>query len=390
MARGEALDTAARRTEAVDALSAGRRLAGELGDTRLQARAMVALAQVHHGLGDERRTALLAEEVIELCSEDPKDPSLPVALLLSATSHRLAARPEQAARTYKRCIDVARFQGRLSFAARAHGGLGALLGEEGQLEEAVRHFEEEASYLRSEGASHELVPCLYRLSICERRRGRPDLALAALEEAEDVARFAQLPYAEALARIGRAMVCLSCGDLARAELLLDKARVARDPEASTYLRIAYIHTRAKLRLARDDRQAALAAFQEAEMEASRAGFTAAAAYFLGMVGVLTADPDSLVDAMHVLSLAGDRALAATLLFYGATVGGDADVLASTERECRASGDRFLLLDVLYASRGTRAKLEAQAVARAILSHTPEHLRESFLALPAVRWADPEP
>ena len=64
------------------------------------------------------------------------------------------------------------------------------------------------------------------------------------------------------------------------------------------------------------------------------------------------------------------------------------MLASTERETRASGDRFLLLEVLYASRGARAKAEAKVVAESILDHLPPPLRETFRRQPAVRWADP--
>ncbi len=389
IARGLVLDTVAQREKAATALKAGRRLAEELGLRSLQARAMVGLGRVHHGMGDERRTALIAEDVFTLLGEDTNDPSLPAALLLSANSHRLGARPEEAAVTYKRCVEVARRQGNLSYAARAHGGLGALLAEEGQLAEAVRHFSEEATFLRGDHRHHDLVPTLYRLAICKRRQGQPDAAVEALDEAKVVARRAGLPYAQALAEVGLASVALACGDLEQTQRQLDSSRIALDAEATTYLRLAHREISARFRLSVDDPQAALAAFQAAEMEANRAGFTASAAYYLGMVGVLTADPDALMEAMHVLSLAGDRGLAAQLLFYGATVGGDAEVLASTERETRASGDRFLLLDVLHASRGARARAEANDIATKILGHTPANLRPAFLALRAVRWADPD-
>ena len=66
------------------------------------------------------------------------------------------------------------------------------------------------------------------------------------------------------------------------------------------------------------------------------------------------------------------------------------MLESTERETRASGDRFLLLDVLFASRGHRARIEARQIAQGILDRTPEFLREPFLGLPAVRWALSQP
>lgn len=388
--RGEALDAVGRREEAMNAITAGHRLALDLRDPELVGRALVGLAQVHHGIGDERRAALLAEEALELVEGRPLDPSLPRALLLAATSHRLGARPEAASRLFHRAIEVANHQGSRQFVAMANGGLGALYAEEGHLDEAIHHLEQEAGYLRAHGPSHRLVPTLYRLGVAWRRQARPDLALEHLDEAEDIARFAQLPHKRALVRVGKAGVLIALGDIATATALMTDARVALDPEASTFVRIVYREVQAHLRLVAGDRQAALAVYQAAEVEATRAGFASAAAYFLGMLGVLTADTDAITEAMDVLGTAGDRRLAARLLLYGGTVGGDAEILESAEQEARTSGDRFLLLEVLHASGGAGHQEEARALVAEVLPHVPAPYRDSFLSLPAVRWCGLSP
>jgi len=142
---------------------------------------------------------------------------------------------------------------------------------------------------------------------------------------------------------------------------------------------------ASVRLRAGDIQAALAVYQAAELEAVRAGYVVMASFYLGMTGVITADPNSITDAMDVLGAAGDRALGATLLLHGATVGGDPDVLESAEEEIRASGDQFLLLEVLLACASAKHQKEALAIATQISKHVPKHLLGSFLGQPMVRW-----
>ena len=386
IARGECLAQVARREESANALGAGRQLAEELGDLSLQARAIVGLAQVHHDAGDARRAATLAEDALTLLQDRPADPSLPRALLLAADSNRLGALPDAAAALYHRCIAVARSQGDEEHEALGHGGLGILLGEEGHLQEAVDHFHTQGGWLRARGRSQHLVPNLYRMSVSCRRLGWLDAALEALDEAEEVAIFARLPFERALARIGRAAIMLALGEIRVAQGLLDSARIAADPEASAFLRLAFRDVQASIRLASGDKQAALAVYQGAEEDASRAGFAAIAAFHLGMAGVLTADSASLTRAMDVLSVAGDRTYAARLLFHGATVGGDVDILDSTREETEHSGDRFLILSVLHACGGEDDAREAASIAAAIYERTPQGHRHSLMALPAVKWS----
>lgn len=386
ISRGEVLDAVSRRAEAIGALSAGRTLAVEHGLPRLQARALVGLAQARHREGDEHVAAELAHEAIALLEPHADDPSLPRALLLAATAHRLRAETDPARRLYQRCVQAARALGDPATAAMADGGMGILLAEEGSLEEALRHLELEASHLRTHGQAPRLVPALYRVAITLRRLGRVDEALMALDEADDAARFAHLPYERARADVGRAAIHLAAGDLDGTQDLLARAQVALHADADAFLRLSHREVQADLRLARGDRQAALAVFQAAEAEARGAGIVASRAYFLGMVGVLTADPDALIDAMDVLGVAGDRRQAARVLLLGALTGGDAEVLEAAEEEARNSGDVFILLDVFVSLGDAAAAEEARALCAGILTHLPLALQASFRRTPAARWA----
>ena len=96
-----------------------------------------------------------------------------------------------------------------------------------------------------------------------------------------------------------------------------------------------------------------------------------------MIGVLTADPDALLEAMDLLEDTGDRRLGATLLYYGGTVGGDAEVLEFAVEEARASGDLFLLLEVLHATGGRRAQHEARRIVTTIEATLPDSFRIFF-------------
>lgn len=384
--RGEALDALGRREEAAEALNAGRRLAEDLADDSLLARALVDLATVYQGLGDERRAASLADEALDILDHRPDDPSLPRALLLAGSNLHAAARPDEAAELYHRCIDVAMRHGRRSFAAVAHGALGVMLAEEGHLDDAASHLEDEARFLRVHNQPGELIQALYRLAICRRRMGRVDLALEALSEAETLASSADFPYERVLVLIGRAAVELSVGDIPAARRTLRGARAAVEPDARSAVRLAYREVQLEVRLLTGDHQAALATCQAAEVEAARAGFLASGAYFLGIMGVLTADAQALTDAMEVLGRGGDRRLAARLLLLGATVGGDAEVLASAEEEARACGDRFLLLEVLHASGSPEHREEAMALVETLAGHMPGDMADTFARCAAVRWA----
>jgi len=384
--RGEALESLGRREEAAEALNAARRLAEDVMDDALLARSLVDLATVYQGLGDERRAATLADEALDILDHLPQDPTLPRALLLAADNLHAAARPEEAAELYHRCIDVALQQDRPGFAAQAHGALGLMLADEGHLGDAVRHLEQEAGYMRTGGPAKDLIVALCRLATCRRRQGRVDAAMEALSEADRHAAAAELPYERALVRIGLAELYLCVGDAEQVHRQLRDARHAVEPDARSAIRLAYRQVQLEVRLVAADHQAALATCQAAELEASRAGFLAVGAFFLGITGVLTADAEALTEAMDVLGRGGDRRLAARLLLLGASVGGDAEVLRSAEAEARASGDTFLLLEALHASGSEEHRREALGLVTEVASHLPGRLGEPFGLLPAVRWA----
>ena len=386
VARGEALLDLGRREDAGTALQAARAIADDLdGEASLRARALLGLARFHQAVGEVRRGAQLAEEAVGLLIGG-ESALRAEALLIAAAGRRLTAEPSAAAHLYEEARAQAEQLGDPSALARAQGGIGILLAERGAVEEARAHLEDEAAVYRGRGDPERLVPALYRLAVLHRRAGRVDRALEALDEADEAARFAALPYQRSLVRIGRAGVHLAAGDLPGASRLLQEARPALDPDAGTFLRVAWWELQGSVRLAAGDRQAALAAWQDAETEATRAGWVGPAAYLRGMVGVLCADGAAIEAAVQVLERGGDRRFIARLLHLGATVGGDANVLAQSEGEARACGDAFLLLDVLFASAGPDRRAEAARLVAAIHAHLPRTLRPAFAERAAVRWA----
>jgi tetratricopeptide (TPR) repeat protein len=390
--RGEVLETTGRREEAATALKAGQKLAEDLAlslpdvSRALRSRALASLASVYHGLGDESRAAVLADEALATIGEATDDPALPRVLLVAASGHWSGGRSRIAAELYNRCIDVAISQGRREFEAQAHGGLGWLLAEAGRLDDAARHLEREAAFLRVRTMSQKLVHTLYRLAATRRRAGEAALALEHLDEAVEVARYSDLPFEWALARLGRAAVYMWVGDLERANTFLRSASGALAPEASAFIRLAYRDVQAELRMLAGDVQGALAAYQQAEAEAAKGGFAARGAFHLGMIGVLTANADALTEAMRHLSHGGDRRLVARLLLYGGTVGADPVILTRAIAEARESGDKLLLVEALFASGTDIDRDEALPLAQFIDGHLPRDLRKHFRALPAVRWA----
>lgn len=385
IARGEVLKAAGRLEEAMVSLARGRDLAEALNTPSLLARALVSTAEVHDHQGFKQQAAVLAEEALAVLANQESSPITLKALLLAANSHRLGARRTQAIAMLNRCIDLSVDQDRREFAARAHGSLGAMLAENGNLLGAINHIEEETAYARMRQDPAWLVQALCRLSTCHRRIGRIDQSVDDLTEAEHAARSAELPYELARANIAWASLSLSLGNLPRVKALLQQNRIALQPGARTDLRLAYREVVATYRLAEGDRLAALATFQAAEAEADRTGFAVLGAYYLGMIGVLTADPDALLEAMDLLEDTGDRRLSATLLYYGGTVGGDAEVLEFAVEEARASGDLFLLLEVLHATGGRRARHEARKIASTIEATIPKKLHPYFQQHPAVSW-----
>ena len=131
-------------------------------------------------------------------------------------------------------------------------------------------------------------------------------------------------------------------------------------------------------------------FQAAETEAGAAGLRATRAYFLGMQGVLTADPDALIEAMDVLGVSGDRRLAARVLLLGAQTSSDDDIFEAAVEEARNSGDVFLLLETLAAWDGPGCGPEARVLVDRLMPRLPRRMQRSFRLSAPVRWALRDP
>ena len=386
--RGEALLAVHRRTEARASLEAGRKHAIRLQLPAIQGRALRGLAQAWHEDGDERRAAALADEALGLLDDGLQDINLVRTLLLCGETHHIGGRADAARQAWSRCAAIAATLGLDELGAQAARGLGALLADEGRVDEAMAPWEAEVGLLRGRAHSPQLVPALLQLASGALRQGRFDTALELVEEAEDTARFNRQPFSRAAVALSRAHVLRELGEGLGAAEAMERARAALDPDAPTQLRLGYRSLQVELRLDRPDRPAALAICQLAEAEANRCGATALAAWFLGMGGVLTADAGALDVAMDVLTVSGDRRLLARLLLTAATQGADRDLQEAAEREARLCEDQPLLLRTLHVRGDSDRQNDARALAQQLLHAVPDRHRGAFLAQASVRWTAP--
>ncbi|MFM2245910.1 MAG: hypothetical protein RL071_1984 [Pseudomonadota bacterium] len=384
--RGAALLATSRRAEARAALETARKQALRLGDHALEGQVVFHLAVAWQGEGDERRANALCDEALGLLDGGGQPAVLARALLLSGETHHVAGRPDAARAALERGQTVAAALGDGLLRAAIDSALGALSADEGLVGPAASAWGAEVELLRGSAPGPRLVRALLRLADAQRRLGRLDLAVDLLDEADDAARYARHPYSRAEIAVQRAGLMRDLAESAAADALLARGAVALDPDASTALRLAYRRAQVDARLERGDRPAALAACQLGETEASRAGAQALRGWFLGMAGVLTADPAALSAAMDVLTVSGDRRLLARLLLAGARAGGDAELQAAGEREARAAADPLLVLAALHARGDAAAQAEARALARQLLPFVPPSMQGAFLRAPPVVWS----
>ena len=350
--------------------------------------ATLKLAEVMAAEGDPLSASDRVERLLDRVRAQEHPALAARALVLAAELHRRAAHPVAAQRLLARAVDAAGLSGEPTVVALVDAARAHLLVESGRVAEGRRLLEVQADHLRFTGRTHQLVPVLYRFGVALRREGRVDRALEVFDEADDVCRYGQRPHDRALSAVGRAGLLLAVCDVDGAEHLLERAREAVDADAPSHLRLAFRDVQLSARLLRGDTAAALSVAQVAEAEAARAGHAVDAAFHLGVVGVLTADTEAIDDALDVLDTAGDRRLAARLLLAGADQSGDMDVLSAAESEARASGDRFLMLEVLYAVGSSAHRLEAEALCAHLLPNMPIHMRPRFVDSAPVRWAAP--
>jgi hypothetical protein len=229
--------------------------------------------------------------------------------------------------------DVAMAQGRREFRL-AHGGS---VGCSPKRTSTTPRTLEQRPYLRERWRkSAHFLPA--REAAPARRRGRA--ALESLDEAEEVA--LRGPAVRGRSVVGRAAVDMWSPEAPTR--LRSARRVGARPAPSSASRTA---TSGRGAHAAGDAQGAL--LRTSRPGGKVGGFAARGAFHLGMIGVLTANPQALTEAMTLLSQAGDRRLSARLLLYGGTVGADPLILERAITEARASGDKLLLVEALFAS-----------------------------------------
>lgn len=208
----------------------------------------------------------------------------------------------------------------------------------------------------------------------------------ALDRAERMVAGRDLPWVIADIDLARVDLELVAGpDEGASERVRALEPVSR-PGAPWTLRARWFEAQARLRSSAGDSQAALAVHLKGADAADAAGDVAVHHWHHGMAALLVADASVLSESIERLSALERPRLLAQLLLAGARVGHDAEMLEAAEAECRASGDRALLVEVLSLSRGPGARAEAGTLAEGLLDGVYGEYRRRLLALPAVRWA----
>ncbi|MDP6932586.1 MAG: hypothetical protein QGG40_06690, partial [Myxococcota bacterium] len=390
VASADALEALGSRAEAARLFNEALHHARQAGLDKLEVRALLGLARAHQGMGNEVRGALLAEEALERLDDEEEHPLLPMAMFIAAMGHRRRARDDRARELFHRCIEISTRQGSGVHGAMAHGELAGILAKSGELRSACDHLDREGAALRGRGQDRRLVTTLFRSAVCRRRMGQVERALERLEEARQVASFADLPYGRALVDIGRASICLELGDLEQCTAWLRSGRLALSDRADFFTRLAFRQVQSQLRLAMGDLQAAGATLEVAARESQRAGALDLQAFCEGIVGALTGDVVRVRVARNSLERIGEQGLLARLLLYEARHGHNTDAVGLGLVAARASGDRFLLLEALFLSGSEAHRLEAAVVVREIEEYLPDEMVEVFSTLPALCWLKAEP
>ncbi len=272
-------------------------------------------------------------------------------------------------------------------AALARAGLAACHAERGRYGEAARWLRGDGGWFQRHPANPVVCTSLVELAEIRCREGAFGEGLDLLDEAERLATGRlDRPYLEARAGVVRASIHLAAGDLAGATHLLKRHRAAREPQADVLSRLTWHLVNGEVRMAAEDVQAALAAFDEAGEIARKMGFAAVVAWCRGVGAVLTATAEPLAAALEGLQRTGSRRRLATLLQAGAHVVGDVGTLRAAADEARSAGDVPLGLRILHGFGGSEVRAEAAVLARRIVDGAGPVLGSHVRALPEVRWA----
>lgn len=385
--RGEAHLLAANWQEAQAALSASRKLAVDLRNRDLEARALAGLARFQRETGDTNRCEALVDEVLLGDFSMGAESRLPaLAWLLKGECAALRGQEREALRYLRRAAAQALAAGAPEVVSEARIGIGVTYMGVDRTENALRYLRPEVERLRAQGKGLLLGRALYHLSCLERRRGRLQRALDLASEGEAVGRALDLPFLEALNGVARAWVFSDAGDLEAAMEVLRVARLAGDRDADVFTQLQYRILQGMLRLSLGDPQSALAALDSAATLASRMCNVAVSAFCDGQSAVITADAKVLGEAIDVLGRTGGRMWMAVLLLAGANVVGDAATLTAAVREAREARHLPLLLRALYATGGEDARREAAPIAERLMQGCQQLLKDRLEANPAYLWA----
>ena len=171
------------------AMAAGRQaleLAVELGDSALQVQASYHLGQVYYAIGDFGRAAELLRRNVEAADRESGTPSTDVRIQsqawLARTLSALGAFAE-GRRHGEEALRLATLAGRGDTPIIAHGCLGHLYLAQGDLEHAIRVFDQGLALCRASGNRNWLRPIAAGLGYASALQGRLAEGRALLEEA---------------------------------------------------------------------------------------------------------------------------------------------------------------------------------------------------------------
>ena len=385
--RGDALLVAGSWGEAQNAYTAGRKLAEELHESDLVARAMLGSARAFREAGDALRCEATVDQLLAVLPSDRGHLPLRVGSQILKAQCLWWNGHEQVSNSLLRKAEISAQEAELEAAAleimiqvaEMHAAMG-------RLEASRRSLKRALVQARRLPVCALICRTLFQMAMVDAWSGAFDSALGYCNEGEMMGRLLEQPYMEALCGVARAYVHMAGGDPEGAREILRGNRIAGDPRSDARTRLAYRMVQGELRLENNDHQSALAAFDQAAEVARMMNYAAATAFCNGMASVMTADAGALGESIEVLGQGGHHRWMAVLLMAGAHVVGDAATLAAAVQECRESCDLPMLVRGLHVLGGEQAREEASAIAERLLAGASEPLLNSLTSLPAVQWA----
>lgn len=189
-----------------------------------------------------------------------------------------------------------------------------------------------------------------------------------------------------LAQLTWVDILLRAGGIDEAEELLASLTRATDEGCEWSIRSEYVCLLARLRRQRLDPASAHATHVLGEDWAARAGDEPRRAYHAGMAAVLCGNVRLATEEAATLDSPAFRDLRAELLMACARRTRDARLYQLAEASARASGDRSILLGLLYSLRGPGSRAEAGQLVHSAVDAIYSPLRAHFLEMPEVEWA----